>query len=259
MAVVPKRERGESLVEYHDRLGALVRQAEEAGQASRSRALQRAAGKLAARHEEVRAAPRGGSRSGPGTYPWYECVGDQLHRGYDRDRADAICGRIRSDSRKRYPEYWKEREKSKKARGVERAPAKGRRRHAAAADALNPLPLIPLVPLITHAAAGAAGTALARHAYGNPDDQIPYAAIGLDAGPKWSGPGPRDNVIVLNRSGDILEFVEVHGPDDMIALDARYPGLPIFGPFHVLASDIRNLRRRAAHGEPVIEHRGRRT
>lgn len=257
MATIPKRARGETLVEYHDRLSALAREADRAGQPGKSKTLQRAAGKIAAKHEDVRAAPRGGSKEGPGTYPWYECVGDQLHRGYDRERANAICGRIRGDSRTRYPAYWTERDKGRKAKELEHAPAKPSRRAAAAADVGNPLPLLPLVPLVAHAAAGAAGSALVHQAYRNPGDP-PYAAIGLDAGPKWGGPGPRDTIVVLSRGGDVLELAEIHGPQDMQAFDARYPGLPVFGPFHVLASDIRDLRRRAASGVLVVEHRGRR-
>lgn len=107
---VPGRRKGESLRAYHDRLAALAYEAEKAGDEKRSARLQKKAGELAARDPKVAKEKRKGAKSGPGTYPWRQCVDDQIGRGYGQKRADAICGRIRADSRARYPEYWAARE-----------------------------------------------------------------------------------------------------------------------------------------------------
>ncbi len=109
---VPRRESSESLVAYHDRLSALASQALEASDKKLSTRLQKKAGKIASEHPEVARRSRTGKepRSGPGTYPWDQCRRDQLARGYDRERANAICGRIRANSKARYPAYWGARE-----------------------------------------------------------------------------------------------------------------------------------------------------
>ncbi len=107
---VPPRKARESWVAYHDRLSRLIRQATSAGATGASKMLQRAAGKVAAKHKSVRdPRKRRAKLVGPGTYPWEQCVRDQKRRGA-RD-PKAVCGRIRASSRKRYPLYWEERMK----------------------------------------------------------------------------------------------------------------------------------------------------
>lgn len=106
---VPSKRESESWRDYHDRLGALIVEANKAGDTARSRALQRRAGEVAREHEYVATRPRGGEAQGPGSYPWYECVEDQRARGYEQEAANRICGRIRASSRKRYPAYWQAR------------------------------------------------------------------------------------------------------------------------------------------------------
>ena len=112
---VPPRKARESWVAYHDRLSRLIRQASRAGATGASKALQRAAGKVAAKHKSVRdPRKKRGKLTGPGTYPWEQCVKDQKRRGA-RD-PKAVCGRIRASSRKRYPLYWAERGKGARPR-----------------------------------------------------------------------------------------------------------------------------------------------
>jgi len=104
---VPARKKNESTVAYHDRLAELIYEAEHAGDEDYSLALQAAAGKLA--HDETsihRPRRDGKKRRGPGTYPWYACIDDQVGQYDDYEKAAAVCGRIRADSRARYPVYW---------------------------------------------------------------------------------------------------------------------------------------------------------
>jgi len=108
-STVPAKRKSESWRDYHDRLASLIVEANKAGDTARSRALQKRAGEVAREHEYVATRPRGGRSEGPGSYPWYECVKDQRKRGYDKEAANAICGRIRASSRKRYPAYWQAR------------------------------------------------------------------------------------------------------------------------------------------------------
>ncbi len=104
---VPRRRKGESYVAYHDRLSDLIYEAENAGDTDLSEALQRAAGELAKKHKSIHARRKTKkARRGPGTYPWYQCIDDQTKRYKDPTRAARICGRIRADSRARYPVYW---------------------------------------------------------------------------------------------------------------------------------------------------------
>jgi hypothetical protein len=114
---VPARKKGESAVAYHDRLADLIYEAEKSGDYDVSEALQHRAGALARGSDSI-ARPRLGAkkkRRGPGSYPWYECIDDQMGRYGDPAKAAAVCGRIRADSRKRYPVYWS-------ARGLGRRP-----------------------------------------------------------------------------------------------------------------------------------------
>lgn len=105
---VPARKKSESIVGYHDRLADLAYEAEQSGDLALSEALQAKAGALAAKHTSIHRPRRGKrqKRRGPGTYPWYECIDDQMDRYGDPAKAAAVCGRIRADSRKRYPVYW---------------------------------------------------------------------------------------------------------------------------------------------------------
>ncbi len=123
---VPKRKSSESWVAYHDRLSSLAREADEAGDPGLSARLQGRAGDIARDRPDVakRARTAKRPRSGPGTYPWEQCVKDQRAAGSDPKRADAICGRIRADSRARYPEYWAARESNPGLGNTGRAPEK---------------------------------------------------------------------------------------------------------------------------------------
>lgn len=104
---VPRRRKGESAVAYHDRLADLIYEARRAGDEERAARLEARAGELAARHPSIHEPRRSDrTRRGPGTYPWDQCMDDQLARYGDRERAQKVCGRIRADSRERYPVYW---------------------------------------------------------------------------------------------------------------------------------------------------------
>jgi hypothetical protein len=107
---VPRRRKGESLVAYHDRLGDLIYEATRAGDLDLSAALQAKAGELASQHTSVHRPRRGKRRTqarrGPGTYPWDQCIDDQMEQYGSMDRAKRVCGRIRASSRERYPIYW---------------------------------------------------------------------------------------------------------------------------------------------------------
>lgn len=255
---VPRRKKGESLVKYHDRLSDLIAGAEEAGDVELSERLQRAAGKIARDHESVARGKRKKGLAGPGTYPWYQCVRDQEAKGADRAKANAICGRIRANSRMRYPEYWAAREgydsaASRDAGEPARKKKGSQKRSSRAADA-NPAVLAPALSMGMHAAAGALGAKLAS----NPaSDRVPFCALGLDGGPRTQG--ARDNIAVLDRGGTVLEMWEIHGPADLARFDERHPGLPVFGPIHVLASEVREFRRRASGDSrstpPVVQVR----
>jgi hypothetical protein len=123
-AFLPRKRKGESYPAYHDRLSDLIFEADRAGDHELSAALQAKAGELAKKYKSIRSPRRGSSRKrrGPGTYPWEQCMDDQLAQyGGSRQRAARVCGRIRADSRSRYPLYWA-------ARGL------GRRRNPEDAD-----------------------------------------------------------------------------------------------------------------------------
>jgi len=190
---VPRRDPGESLVAYHDRLAKLAAEALAAGQTKRSQRLQRAAGQLAHEYVEVAKRPRTDTdRKGPGTYPWQQCVDEKRREVGDLHRARQICGRIRANSRQRYGAYWAARE--------------GERSR-------------------------------------NPDAASkPFIGLGYDGGPGFTE-HPRDFVAVVDVEGTILDLRAVHGEQDLRELDAAYPGLPVFGPFRVLASQARDLWR----------------
>jgi len=254
---VPRKKKGESMVAYHDRLADLIHGAEEAGDAKLSRALQRKAGTLAHDHPRVSEAHRRDAKSsGPGTYPWYMCVDDQMGRGAGSERAKAICGRIRADSRRRYPEYWAKREGYSSAserdkEGKARAATAKKRRANEAAD--NPLFLAPaLATLGMHAGMTAATQAVAQGLAVNPaSDGVPFCALALDAGPHARG--SRDVVVVIDRSGTVLEMREIQNEHGMAQLCAAYPGLPMFGPRRVTYGQVRELQR--ASRAPRVEHR----
>jgi hypothetical protein len=208
---VPRRKKDEPAVTYHDRLAALIAETDKAGDDALSERLQIKAGVLAKKHPDVAKKPRknGPPRSGPGTYPWYQCVDEQTNRGKGKphhmphdqakDRANQICGRIRANSRSKYPTYWNIRE--------------GR---------------------------------------ANPESEgIPYAGIALDGGPR-SKPH-RDLVVIVDREGGILDLCPILGEHGLDQIDRQYPGLPIFGPFQVLVSNIRELYRTAERGTPRVE------
>lgn len=251
-AGVPKQKGGESLAAYHGRLSDLIRGAEEAGDRELSIALQRRAGKIARDHRDVAEKCCPGQRSGPGTYPWKECVSDQRGRGYDDEHANAICGRIRANSRRRYPEYWAVREGYSSA---EKRPqeAQARAKERAAKRARNPGQegdVSTAASLAMRSRSGATASFLGR----NPaSDSVPFCALGLDGGPRSEG--SRDNVVVVDKSGKVLDVREIHGTRDLVSFEADYPGLPVFGPLHVLASDVRDLRREVE--APRIERRAR--
>ena len=108
-AAVPRRKKGEGDVEYHDRLAQLAHEATLAGDDAGASKLQRKAGDLARLSEDVARRPRKKGLRGPGTYPWNQCIKDQMKRGQPQDVAAKICGRIRASSRSKYPVYWQAR------------------------------------------------------------------------------------------------------------------------------------------------------
>ncbi len=112
---IPPKQARETWITYHDRLAELAYIARREGDGAASKALQHYAGELARKHKGIRG-PRRARRllKGPGTYPWEQCIDDQKRRGA-RD-PKAVCGRIRADSRKRYPHYWKERMKGEEGK-----------------------------------------------------------------------------------------------------------------------------------------------
>lgn len=200
---VPRRDPGESLVAYHDRLAQLAADALAAGQVKRSQRLQRAAGELAHEHVEVAKRPRTDhARKGPGTYPWQQCVDEKMREVGDPHRARRICGRIRANSRQRYGAYWAARE-GERARNPEAA-ASGK----------------------------------------------PFIGLGYDGGPGFTE-HPRDFVAVVDVEGTILDLRPVFRAEDLRELDAAYPGLPVFGPFRVLASQARDLWREFLYDQRV--------
>lgn len=113
---VPQRRVGESWVDYHDRLSGMAAVALKQGHTQVAEALERRAGQVASKHPAARKKPRGRGASGPGTYPWSQCIKDARSRGATDPKA--VCGAIRARSRKKYPVYWKARHK--KARNPSR-------------------------------------------------------------------------------------------------------------------------------------------
>jgi hypothetical protein len=55
-------------------------------------------------------------RSGPGSYPWEECMADAFRRYGDEETARRVCGSIRAKSRAKYPGYWAARDAYDKAK-----------------------------------------------------------------------------------------------------------------------------------------------
>lgn len=109
---MPKKRASETWADYHDRLSGMAAIALERGHRTVAQALEKRAGEVAARFSTVRKKPRGRGASGPGTYPWSQCIKDARARG-SRD-PKAVCGAIRARSRKKYPEYWKARHTKKR-------------------------------------------------------------------------------------------------------------------------------------------------
>jgi hypothetical protein len=64
-------------------------------------------------------------------------------------------------------------------------------------------------------------------------------------------------VVVLDRNGTILDLHPILGDHSLAAFDSKYPGLPIFGPLHVLASDVREIIRTAERGPCLVEERSK--
>lgn len=107
---VPPKKKSESWTAYHDRLTAMAREASRAGDTASANALLVHAGEIARVRKRVRGTPRKGKGKGPGTYPWEECIRDQLGRYGSMDRAKRVCGAIRAKSQRTYPSYWKARD-----------------------------------------------------------------------------------------------------------------------------------------------------
>jgi hypothetical protein len=72
---------------------------------------------------------------------------------------------------------------------------------------------------------------------------VPYAAIVLDGGPRAEP--HRDIAVVVDRGGTILDLHPILSDHSMRELDSKYPGLPLFGPLQVLASNLREIYRAA--------------
>lgn len=103
---VPRKKKNETYVQYHDRLSELAYAARQIGDTALATRIEAKAGALARKYKSVREKPRKRGSKGPGTYPWYECVDQQIAAGYSKEVANKICGSIRSRSRKKYPAYW---------------------------------------------------------------------------------------------------------------------------------------------------------
>jgi hypothetical protein len=73
--------------------------------------------------------------------------------------------------------------------------------------------------------------------------QEPHTALALDGGPRSPREQPRDLVVVLDRNGTILDLHPILGA--------------IFGPLHVLASDVREIIRTAERGPCLVEERSK--
>jgi hypothetical protein len=80
----------------------------------------------------------------------------------------------------------------------------------------------------------------------------PYAGIALDGGPRLA---QRDLVVVVDQGGAILDLHPILGKHSFSEFDRKYPGVPIFGPFQVLASNVRDLQRIAERGTPEVQIR----
>jgi hypothetical protein len=80
-------------------------------------------------------------------------------------------------------------------------------------------------------------------AVSNPPDDAgkPFVGIGLDAGPN-SKP-VRDYVVIVDRYGAIIEIAEIRTPDQLKLVAEVYEDVPLIGPFCVLRSDLRRLKR----------------
>lgn len=86
----------------------------------------------------------------------------------------------------------------------------------------------------------------------NPDAAMgkPFIGLGYDGGPGFTE-HPRDFVAVVDVEGTILDLRPVFGVQDLAELDGVYPGLPVFGPFRVLASQARDLWREFLYDQRV--------
>jgi hypothetical protein len=110
--------------------------------------------------------------------------------------------------------------------------------------------LASLVGIGMHLGPAVSATTTAVSQMSNPSsDGVPFCALGIDGGPHM--PGCRDNVFVIDRAGMVLEAWEIHGPQDLAMFHEQHPDLPTFGPLHVLASDVRDMRRVARNSDMV--------
>jgi hypothetical protein len=105
---MPRKQTGETWVAYHDRLSAEARKAAKSGKPTRADFLEKLAGQIAHAHKSVRTSSRTGKRSGPGTYPWKQCIAEAIASGARSPRA--VCGAIRARSQRTYPDYWQARD-----------------------------------------------------------------------------------------------------------------------------------------------------
>lgn len=203
---VPSREHGETLVAYHDRLSKLAAEALTAGQVKRSQRLQRAAGLLAHQHEEVARSPRTAARrvAGAVLVPREERrVGPGT---YPWQQCVDEKTREVGDPQRARQICGRIRANSRQRYGAYWAAREGKRTR-------NP------------------------EAVGKP-----FIGLGYDGGPGFTE-HPRDFVAVVDAEGTVLDLRPVFGEQELRELDAAYPGLPVFGPFRVLASQARDLWR----------------
>lgn len=121
---VPRKKASESWTAYHDRLTAMAREASKRGDKAVANTLLVHAGEIARQRKRVRDKPRGRGASGPGTYPWEQCIKDQLGRYGTMDRAKRVCGAIRARSQRTYPAYWKARDPGRRLPGPRMNPSK---------------------------------------------------------------------------------------------------------------------------------------
>lgn len=110
--LVPKKNKGETWLAYHDRMAKMGSDAQAVGKLREAAVYLSVAGEIARVRRSVRDKPRSRAKKakGPGTYPWDECIRNATaryaHLPDVAQRARRVCGAIRARSQRKYPVYW---------------------------------------------------------------------------------------------------------------------------------------------------------